>query len=141
MSRFPGAAPRHGDGQGAARRRAVVAAPGSARGADVAGAVPPVHARRLAQVVRCPIFVTFEGQEVMLMAIESPIIGKNVFFHSGYLGGSCKLRVQEPKLGNMFRNKPWRFTKKKLGYPSGHQIYRVGPLKGDVSGQSWGWFM
>ena len=72
----------------------------------------------------------------MLMAIESPIIGKNRFTDSGYL----KLRVQEPKLGNMFRNKPWRFTQKEFGLPTPLVIKFPGWAlwKADVSGKSFG---
>jgi hypothetical protein len=59
------------------------------------------------------------------MAIESPIIGKNRFTDSGYL----KLRVQEPKLGNMFRNKPWRFTQKEFGLPLWSSNFQGGPFE------------
>ena len=68
---------------------------------------------------------TFEGQEVMLMAIEYPIIGKNRFTDSGYL----KLRVQEPKLGNMFRNEPWRFSQKEFGLPLRSSNFHGGPFE------------
>ena len=92
------------------------------------------------RVVRCPIFVTFEGQEVMLMAIESPIIGKMCFFTVVRLswGFMANWGCKNQNWGTCSVINLGGSQKKKLGYPSGHQIYRVGPLKGDVSGQSLG---
>ena len=63
------------------------------------------------------------------MAIESPIIGKMCFFTVVILGVHGKLRVQEPKLGNMFRNKPWRFTKKEVGLPLWSSNLQGGPFE------------